>query len=321
MLEKDKGRIPSVKSHLSVRSVRTSVPPGRAHPLTDSESCSKSSFSPSAEQGEPFGARAKNLGDKRKGALRMRVKRRIFSGAVCEQEVFTVSDGLRNLRKAEKRLRFHSDEERQQHRNGIARRHHARNFNANFNPESLYSTLTMDNEHEVHTFEEAKRIRKAYIRKLKKRWPDAVIYAYLGRGKSTQRIHMHMVSNGIPKEAITSLWECGTVSRCENLRKKMKSDDGRDLGMDYTGLANYLFDHWTPEQGGHRWYQTRNAQKAEKEEPVACKREYTEAKPPRAPKGYRLTEARSTPYGYLYFKYVCDDAPSAPPGRRELIHI
>lgn len=247
----------------------------------------------------------------------MRVKRRIFSGAVCEQEVFTVSDGLRNLRKAEKRLRFHSDEERKQHRDGIARRHHARSFNANFNPGSLYSTLTMDNEHEVHTFDEAKRIRKVYIRRLKKHWPDAVIYAYLGRGKSTQRIHMHMVSNGIPEEAITSLWKCGTVSRCEHLRKKMRSDDGRDLGMDYTGLANYLFDHWTSEQGGHRWYQTRNARKAEKEEPVVCKRDYTEAKPPKAPKGYRLTEARSTPYGYLYFKYVCDDASNARPGSRQ----
>lgn len=245
----------------------------------------------------------------------MRVKRRTFSGAVCEQEVFTVPDRVRNLKKAEKRLRFRTEEERKQHREGIARRHHARRFNSNFSPESLYSTLTMDDEHEVHTFEEAKRIRKAYVRRLKKRFPEAVIFAYLGRGKSTQRIHMHMVSNGIQEEEIAALWGLGKVSRIEHLRKSVKSEDGRDLGQDYTGLANYLFNHWTQEQGGHRWYQTRNAREEEKEEPMVCVREYTEAKPPRAPKGYRLTEVKSTPYGYLYYKYVCDAPREARPGK------
>ena len=39
------------------------------------------------------------------------VKRRIFSGVVCEQEVYTVSDRA-NIKKAEPRPRFNDDEER-----------------------------------------------------------------------------------------------------------------------------------------------------------------------------------------------------------------
>lgn len=54
-----------------------------------------------------------------------RVKRRIFSGVVCEQEVYTVSDRT-NIKKAEPRQRFKDDEERAQHRIGISKRKHQR---------------------------------------------------------------------------------------------------------------------------------------------------------------------------------------------------
>lgn len=54
-----------------------------------------------------------------------RVKRRIFSGVVCEQEVYTVSDRA-NIKKAEPRPRFKDDEERAQHRIGISKRKHQR---------------------------------------------------------------------------------------------------------------------------------------------------------------------------------------------------
>ena len=86
-----------------------------------------------------------------------------------------------------------------------------------------------------------------------------------------------------------------------------------DHGQDYTGLANYLFDHWTPEQGGHRWRPTKNLRQPEREKPKEIKREYSEHKPPKAPKGYMLVESRATKYGYLYFKYV--KIPD-PPRRR-----
>lgn len=174
-----------------------------------------------------------------------RVKRRIFSGAVCEQEVFNISDRLTDIKKAEPRPRFKTEEEREQHRIGISRRKHARLVNENFSPRSLYSTLTLDNENEVHTFKEAKRIRDLFVRRLKYAFPDAVIFIYLGRGKNTNRIHAHMLSDGVPEEAIKKQWIYGSIVRIDHLREH-NYYDGVDHGQDYTGLANYLFDHWTP---------------------------------------------------------------------------
>lgn len=232
-----------------------------------------------------------------------RVKRRIFSGAVCEQEVYNVPDRLRNLDKAEPRPRFKNEEEREAHRIGISRRKHARLINENYGPTSLYSTLTLDNESEVHTFEEARRIRDNFVRRLKYHAPDARINIYMGRGKSTHRIHFHMISEGVPESLIREQWALGEVLRIGHLREH-NYYNGVDHGRDYTGLANYLFDHWTPEQGGHRWKATKNLRKPERETPTITRREYTPSKPPRAPKGYTLVEARVTQFGYLYFKYV-----------------
>lgn len=232
-----------------------------------------------------------------------RIKRRIFSGVVCEQEVFSISDRVSDRKKAEPRQRFKTEEEREQHRINISKRKHRRAFNENFSPRSLYSTLTMDDEHEVHDFRDMKRVRDNYIRRLKRAYPDAVIFAYIGRGKSTQRMHLHMVSEGVPEPAITEKWECGSVKRIEYLREH-NFYNGIDHGQDYSGLADYLFNHWTAEQGGHRWKQTKNARKPEVEEPKTAIRTYTENRPPIAPKGYVLVETQSTQYGYLYFKYV-----------------
>lgn len=232
-----------------------------------------------------------------------RVKRRTFSGAVCEQEIFSIREN-QNAKAAEPREpRFQSEEERAAHREAISRKRHTQMFNTNFSHDSLYSTLTLDNDHEVHEFEEMKRLRDNYIRRLKRRFPDAVIFAYIGKGKNTHRLHMHMVSNGIPEEWIAGLWTYGSVVRVDHLREHCMYD-GVDHGEDYTALANYLFDHWTPEQGGHRWKNTRNARKPEKEEPKEVKRNYSETKPPAPPKGYKLVETRANQYGYLYFKYV-----------------
>ncbi len=233
-----------------------------------------------------------------------RAKRRIFSGSVCEQEVYDIPEQTRNIKAAKPPIpRFKTEEEREQHKLGISRRRHARLVNENFSPTSLYSTLTFSNEYEVHTFEEAKHIRNNFIRRLKYACPDARIMVYLGRGKSTSRIHLHMLSEGVPQEVILRQWYLGSVVRIEHL-KEHNYYDGIDYGQDYTGLANYLFDHWTPEQGGHRWKPTKNLRQPEKEAPKEIKREYSENKPPRAPKGYMLVESKATRYGYLYFKYV-----------------
>lgn len=232
-----------------------------------------------------------------------RVKRRTFFGVICEQEVFTIREN-QDIKSAEPRQpRFLSESERAAHREAISRKRHTQLFNANFTHESLYSTLTLDNDHECHEYEEMKRLRDNYIRRLKRRYPNAVIFAYIGKGKTTHRLHMHMVSNGLPEETISEQWTNGSVVRIDHLREHVMYD-GVDHGEDYTSLANYLFNHWSPEQGGHRWKNTRNARKPDREDPKEIRKNYTEAKPPAAPKGYKLVETRSNQYGYLYYKYI-----------------
>lgn len=155
------------------------------------------------------------------------VKRRIWAGTVCEQLVYNVPDGIRNIDDydPEKRLRqrFKDAEERAAFLKEISRRVHFRNFMANFSPTSLYSTLTFDDGHEVHTFQEAKRIRDNYKRVLQYAYPDAVFFIYMGRGKSTNRIHFHMVSEGIPEACISSKWKYGKIRRSGSLLQKSMS--------------------------------------------------------------------------------------------------
>lgn len=245
------------------------------------------------------------------------VKRRIYSGTVCEQLVYNVPDGVQNLNDYDPdkhiRQRFRDAEERAAFLKEISRRVHFRNFMANFSSASLYSTLTFDDAHEVHTFKEAKRIRENYRRVLQYAYKDAVFFIYIGRGKSTNRIHFHMVSQGLPEDVISKKWKYGEIKRIVHLREH-NYYNGVDHGQDYTGLANYLFDHWTPEVGGHRWFQTKNARKPEREpaKEVRVRGGYSEKRPPRAPKGYTLVETKSTKYGYHYFKYVW-----MPPKRKE----
>lgn len=108
----------------------------------------------------------------------MRAKRRIFAGSVCEQEVYTLPDRTKDVKKAEPRPRFSSAEEYEDFKQRLARRNHARMFNATFSPASLYTTITLDNEHEVHTFAEADGIINPFWRRLRRLNPDAQIALY-----------------------------------------------------------------------------------------------------------------------------------------------
>ena len=232
-----------------------------------------------------------------------RVKRRIFSGAICEQVVFAVRDKTEVKDAKPGRVRFKTEAERIKHRNEISRRRHLRSFQANFSPASLYSTMTFSNEYEVHTFEDAHRIANNYCRRLLYACPDATIFLYMGRGKGTQRIHFHLVTNNIPEEVLKEKWGFGGITRITHLREH-NYINSIDCGQDYSGLANYLFDHWTPEVGGHRWKAVGKVQKPEPEDAKECVRTYSLEKPPVAPKGYMLVDAFETGYGYQYFKYV-----------------
>ena len=142
----------------------------------------------------------------------MRAKRRIFAGSVCEQEVYTLPDRTKDVKKAEPRPRFSSAEEYEDFKQRLARRNHARMFNATFSPASLYTTITLDNEHEVHTFAEADGIINPFWRRLRRLNPDAQIALYPGRGKTTSRIHFHMVSNGLTEEQIREKWDTITTT-------------------------------------------------------------------------------------------------------------
>ncbi|MBR4017375.1 MAG: hypothetical protein IKK11_06150 [Oscillospiraceae bacterium] len=237
------------------------------------------------------------------------MKRRIFMGAMCEQIAYSVPDGVRNIEKYDpekiRKDRFEDESIYSKFKENISRRNHLRMFHANFSPTSIYGTLTFDDDYEVHTFCEAKQVARNFLRVLKYGFPEAVIFLYMGRGKSTQRIHFHMVSEGIPAEFISKKWKYGSVKRFDNLREHCWYQ-GVDHGQDYTGLANYLFDHWTEEVGGHRWIMTKNAKKPEREEPteVQIRGGYSEKRPPVAPRGYMLVDIKATKYGCYHFIYV-----------------
>lgn len=237
------------------------------------------------------------------------MKKRIFAGSTCEQIVYNVPEGIRKPKgydpEQPARKRFKDEADRERHRVEISRRNFIRLVNANMEPGDLYVTLTFDNDWEVHTFEDARKVRYNYIRTLTRKYPDAVIFAVMGRGKSTERIHFHMLIKGVPEKLIDEKWKYGTVKRIVPLREHCWYD-GIDCGADYTGIANYMFDHWTPEQGGHRWFQTKTTKQPEKENPteVRVTGGYSEKRAPIAPNGYKLVSVKVTPYGCLYFKYV-----------------
>lgn len=238
------------------------------------------------------------------------MKKRIFAGAICEQIVYQAPENAKSYdpEKAPRRERFKTAEDYIKFKNEMARKRHYRLFQANFSAGDLFSTLTFDDENEVTDFREAKAMRAKWRRIIRRKFPDAVFFIYMGRGKSTHRIHFHMVSHGIDRQWLEESWPWGRVCRVTVLRKHCHYD-GVDCGQDYQGLANYLFNHWQPEQGGHRYFATRNARKPEEEKAteVHLKHSYSEHKPPRPPKGYRLVEAKGSGYGWTYFKYVLID--------------
>lgn len=237
-----------------------------------------------------------------------RIKQRIFCGAVCEQIVYNVGDGADVKAAKPKKPRFENEEERAAHREAISRKKNAQLINENFSPTSLYSTLTFSREDEVHTVWECKRERDNFCRRLLRRYPEAKIYLVYGKGKHTGRFHLHMISDGVPAEEIGKIWGRGSVLDVKPLRRHnyYKNENGQlvDHGQDYTGLANYLFDHWREEFGGHRWKASRTCRMPEAETPTEAVREYSPKRPPVAPRGYVLVEARATKYGYQYYKYV-----------------
>ena len=247
-----------------------------------------------------------------KGAEKMarRHKRRLFTGAVCTQIVYTVSDGADKKTSKPRKPRFQTQAERDEFNSKQSLDRLVALMNANFSPTSLYSTLTLDAENEVHTAEEMRRVRDNLVRRMQYHYLEAKIVVFYGRGKTTNRFHLHLVTEGIPEEAIGELWGLGSVIEVRHLRKHNYYIDEQgnrvDHGQDYTALASYLHAHWRKEFGGHRYKATRNCIRPEPEPATEAVREYSPKRPPVAPRGYILVEARTTKYGYQYYKYVVD---------------
>ncbi|MCL1855927.1 MAG: hypothetical protein FWF86_09355 [Clostridia bacterium] len=245
----------------------------------------------------------------------MRLRRDIFSGAVLEIEFFSVSDRVRNIEQAEPpKPRFETEDEREGHRAGISRRYFTRMVNENYSPSSIYSTHTYDDEYEAHTFEEVWNDFENYKRALRRMNPDVKIIAVAGRGKSTGRIHLHMLIDGAGVEEIRAKWKKGRVVHAANLRAH-NHYDGIDHGKDYTALAQYLHNHWTPEQGKQRWRKTVNVKPPERVTVEKNEKRYSVKRPPKLPKGYKLVEAKASGFGGLYFKAVKIPDAKKPPKR------
>lgn len=122
-----------------------------------------------------------------------------------------------------------------------------------------------------------------------------------------------MVSEGLTEEQIRSKWPYGKTILIEHLRPRCKVAR-KDYGQDYTGLANYLFNHWRPGLGKKRYRMSTNLVQPEKTEAKQIKRKYSAAHPPKAPKGYFLTDVWDSGAGYLCFKYAMEAPNIAPPG-------
>ena len=233
-------------------------------------------------------------------------KRNVYSGNVLEQEVYIIAENVKDIKSSEpKEPPARTDEERAAHRIAASRLRFRRIFNTNFDPWSFYATMTLDDDHMTDDFEVARKILTNYIRRLRKAFPGVVLVAVMGRGKNTRRIHFHLVIARADESAISDTWNAGSIKRIERLREH-NYYEGVDRGCDYTGLANYLFDHWTPEQGegSKRWTSTRNIRQPIKEKPKLIKRRYDVTKPPKAPAGYELKAYTETPYGNQCFTYV-----------------
>ena len=233
-----------------------------------------------------------------------RVEKKTYAGVILKREFFTVAPVLAvEESNIIVRLRFKSEEERKAHRDHISRQRHVLLVNENFRPGDLYLTLTFNRKNECHSYADAKKLTVNYIRRVRRVCKNAVIFWYIGRGENTKRYHVHILASGAPEHIMVSKWGMGEIVDVSKLWDHVFYD-GVDHGADYTGLANYLFDHWEPEQGPHRYHHTRNAGKPTVEAFRASRRKYTVEHPPAAPKGYKLVSSRTTDYGYQCFTYV-----------------
>lgn len=232
-------------------------------------------------------------------------KKRTFSGAVCEIEIYNSSESrCPKLKPAPERIR--TDEEKREYNRRKSEKHFIRVVNTNFTHNDYYVTATYCNELLPSSFEEATANVDNYVRRLRRTNPQAKIISVTGYGKRSGRLHHHLIISGVAESDIINKWNGGEIIRAEHLREH-NIYNGKDYGEDFTALAVYLHTHTPENVKGRRWKQTRTIQQPKEEKPQKVSRLYSEYKPPKAPEGFALQEVHTSEYygsGYICFKYI-----------------
>lgn len=233
-------------------------------------------------------------------------KRVTRSGAVCEIECYTVSETVRDIGKSSpKPENIRTPEEKVRYNNHRSEKRFVRLVNTNFTSAAYYVTLTYDDEHLPKSYEEAQKKLDNYIRRLRYSNPHAKIVAVTGYGRSSGRLHHHLIIDFVSENDILSKWFFGKIAKVEHLRKN-NYYNGVNHGEDFTALAIYMHKHTPSEHKGKRWKQTKNIQQPIQEKAKQVKRIYTPERPPQTPEGFELVEVKRCEFfnGYICFKYV-----------------
>lgn len=236
----------------------------------------------------------------------MRCAKKTMSGAVCEIEVYSVSDSVKLTKNTEPTPQnVRTPEEKARYNNHKSEKHFVRLVNTNFTSAAYYVTLTYANEHLPESYAEAVKNLANYTRRLRYSNPHAKIVAVTGYGSRSGRLHHHLIVSVVSEGDILSKWTGGEIVKAEHLRKD-NYYNGVNHGEDFTALAVYLHQHTPAEHKGKRWKQTKNIQQPEQKKAEQIKRAYSELCPPKTPKGFTLVEVKTCEFfnGYICFKYV-----------------
>lgn len=144
----------------------------------------------------------------------------------------------------------------------------ARILNCNFKAGDLWVTLRYSDDRLPETEEEAKAIAAKFLRKakamLKKEGKEL---RYVMTTSSTRpasgekaRLHHHIVMDAVSWEAMQKLWPDNefTYRRLDNRK-------------DYTGIARYMIENASKEDGKRRWSPSKNLKKPIYTEPIPVK--------------------------------------------------
>ena len=248
------------------------------------------------------------------------VKRRIYAGCTLEIQTYLNDRRVRSTGGSEPNPRFKNDEDRKEFMLARSRRKFIRMVNENFTPQGFYCTFTCDRKHECHTIEEIRKLWNRFWRRMRRKHPGVKMVGVPGRNGSAKdekgnkkrdgdKFHVHMMIEGVSKEEIEKEWIYGNA-RVDQLWEHVKYD-GVDHGPDYTKLAEYMIDHWAPEQGPRKWKATRNLRRPETEietemATLEMKRQGGDCRIPETPEGYIFIEAKQTKYGFSSYMYVLD---------------